>query len=189
MKVLKTIGIWFALNMAIFVICSSLSPLFGNFENFPSFLSFLFAVIFFAGPIIGTVYINRRLERQRDEEDNEDEEERERLFTSYKESLLPSLKNEHLIEFEVAGLTYRPPEAMDRARKLFFGEKVCLVKEPDNLHDERAIKIMTDDDIHIGYVPRFLCTEVSNLMDGDTGIAYVDYINYGRLCPFVHLYI
>lgn len=186
MKVLKTIGIWFALNMAVFLIFSFLSPLFGNFENLPPFLSFLFSVIFFAGPIIGTVYINRRLERQRDKED---EEEKGKLFTSCNENLLPSFKNEHLIEFEVAGLTHRSPEAIDRAGELSYGETVYLVKEPDNPYDEGAIKIMTDDDIHIGYVPRYLCAEVAGLMDGDTGIAHVDYINYGKYCPFVHLYM
>ena len=188
MKILKTIGVWFALSMAASVILTLFSSLFGGPEELPPFFSFLFGIIVFAGPIIGTVYINRRIAQQAEEDEEED---MENLNSSHSDYASASFKEEqpHLVEFEVAGLTYCSPEAIDRAGELFYGEIVYLVKDPTNPYDEGAIKVMTDDDIHIGYVPRYLCTEIADLMGGDTGIAHVDYINYGKYCPFVHLYI
>ena len=50
MKILRTIGIWFALNMAIIFVSVLLSLLFGGIENLPPFFSFLFSIIVFAGP-------------------------------------------------------------------------------------------------------------------------------------------
>ena len=104
-------------------------------------------------------------------------------------SALNSAEENHLIEFEVAGLMHRSSKAIKRAEDLMYEEFVYLVKEPTNPHDKNAIKVITADDIHIGYVPRFLCTDVAELMDGDMDIAYVDYIKYGKHCPFVHLYM
>uniref|UniRef100_A0AB33JED0 HIRAN domain-containing protein n=1 Tax=Prevotella sp. GTC17262 TaxID=3236797 RepID=A0AB33JED0_9BACT len=185
MKVLRTIGIWVALCMAVSIILTLFSYLVGSPEELPPSVCFLFGVMILAGPIMGTVYINRRI-AQREEDDEEDDN---RVSSCINNDSVLFQNNIHSIEFEVAGLTHRSQKAINRAEELADGETVYLIKDPTNPYDENAIKIMTDDDIHIGYVPRFLCTEVAELMDGDTGIAYVDYINYGKYCPFVHLYM
>lgn len=94
-----------------------------------------------------------------------------------------------VLMFEVAGLSYRPKEAQERAEILMSNESVYLEKEPTNPYDSNAIKVYSSDHIHLGYVPKYLCSEILEKMDDDTVIAYVDYVKSGRYCPFVHLYM
>ena len=92
--------------------------------------------------------------------------------------------------FELAGLYYRSKKAKERARELMSNESVFLEKDPTNPHDPNAIRVYSYDDIHLGYVPKYLCSEILEYMDRENAsIAYVDYISYGREdYPFVHLY-
>ncbi len=40
-----------------------------------------------------------------------------------------------------------------------------LVREPENIYDTRAIKVLNQDGLHIGYVPRSKNEVIANLMD------------------------
>ena len=70
------------------------------------------------------------------------EEEREKAGLSY----------QHIF-FVVAGTQYRSDEAIERANGLEFQEKLFLEWEKDNRHDPYAVKVLTDDGYHIGYMP------------------------------------
>ncbi len=102
----------------------------------------------------------------------------------------PTPPVKEVLLFELAGLYYRPKKAKERARKLMSNESVFLEKDPTNPHDPNAIRVYSYDDIHLGYVPKHLCSEILEYMDKENAsIAYVDYISYGREdYPFVHLY-
>lgn len=95
-----------------------------------------------------------------------------------------------VLSFELAGLYYCSKKAKERARELMSNESVFLEKDPTNPHDPNAIRVYSYDDVHLGYVPKDLCSEILEYMDKENAsIAYVDYINYGREdYPFVHLY-
>ena len=102
----------------------------------------------------------------------------------------PTTSVKDVLLFELAGLYYRSEKARKRARELMANESVILEKDLTNPHDPNAIRVYSYDNIHLGYVPRFLCTDVLEYMDKyNSSVAYVDYISYGRNCPFVHLYI
>ena len=45
------------------------------------------------------------------------------------------------------------------------GDVLKLVREPQNRYDPRAIKVLNQDGMHIGYVPRIKNEVISNLMD------------------------
>ena len=102
----------------------------------------------------------------------------------------PTLPERDVFSFRLAGLYYRSDEAQKRARELMSNESVFLEKDPTNPHDPNAIRVYSDDHVHLGYVPRHLCSEILAYMDETNSyVAYVDYIISGLDTPFVHLYI
>lgn len=62
----------------------------------------------------------------------------------------------------IAGVSYRPGAA-DRLAELDDGDVLELEREPDNPHDENAVKVMHDG-FHVGYVPRDLAPEIGKLI-------------------------
>lgn len=44
-------------------------------------------------------------------------------------------------------------------------DKLCLEFESDNVYDRKAIKVLTKDRIHIGYVPSRFCETVGRLIE------------------------
>lgn len=57
------------------------------------------------------------------------------------------------IDFRIAGTQYRSDEAIERANGLELFELLYLEWEKDNPQDPYAIKVLTDDGYHIGYMP------------------------------------
>lgn len=102
----------------------------------------------------------------------------------------PTPPERDVFSFRLAGLYYRSDEAQKRARELMSNESVFLEKDPTNPHDPNAIRVYSDNHVHLGYVPRHLCSEILAYMDETNSyVAYVDYIISGLDTPFVHLYI
>lgn len=62
--------------------------------------------------------------------------------------------NDTLIDFEVKGVFYRDKNAIERAAQLYINEPLILEVEPDNLQDTNAVKVLTEDKVHIGYLPK-----------------------------------
>lgn len=128
--------------------------------------------------------------RRRQLKKRKEVEELNSVATEEDVSSEPTPPVKDVLLFELAGLYYRPKKAKERARELMSKESVFLEKDPTNPHDPNAIRVYSDDYIHLGYVPRYLCSEILEYMDKENAsIAYVDYISYGREdYPFVHLY-
>lgn len=128
--------------------------------------------------------------RRRQLKKRKEVEELNSVATEEDVSSEPTPPVKEVLLFELAGLYYRSKKAKERARELMSKESVFLEKDPTNPHDPNAIRVYSYDYIHLGYVPRYLCSEILEYMDKENAsIAYVDYISYGREdYPFVHLY-
>lgn len=88
------------------------------------------------------------------------EEEPDYLCTIYNYvSVQP--KQYRVIQF--VGIKYRTETDYERYKRLIDGEKVLLVDEYTNPYDKNAVKVMTQDGFHIGYVAREYAEEVSLL--------------------------
>lgn len=55
---------------------------------------------------------------------------------------------------QFVGISHREDSEYERYKNLVDGEKVLLVKEPSNPYDKNAIKVLTQDGYHIGYLAR-----------------------------------
>jgi hypothetical protein len=60
-----------------------------------------------------------------------------------------------IVEFNIAGLSYR--DNIDNYLGEFVG---TLEAEPTNPYDSNAIKILSSDGLHVGYVPKDITAEV-----------------------------
>lgn len=75
--------------------------------------------------------------------------------SGYYVSVWPKDQNTDILEFDIAGMTYR-----DKIM-LYSGESVgTLEAEPDNQYDKNAIKVIAPDGYMVGYVPRDTTTRV-----------------------------
>ena len=45
-------------------------------------------------------------------------------------------------------------DAIKRVSRLFINEPLILEVEPGNLQDMNAVKVLTEDKVHIGYLPK-----------------------------------
>lgn len=70
--------------------------------------------------------------------------------------------------FFVHGLRHYP-EALERAVKLRREEPLCLRAEPENPVDPKAFRILSDDGVLLGYVPRYLCGDIHALQEACAG--------------------
>lgn len=120
--------------------------------------------------------------------------EKERLEKGTDECSSPlhdkGLNEESFIHCQITGINYRSRNEIKRAETLCFGEYLYLEEEPNNSYDSDAIKILTDDDVFIGYIPSYLCSDVKELMKGHPDYdVVVESSSYGSLAPFVDIVI
>lgn len=52
-----------------------------------------------------------------------------------------------------------------KSANLTVNEELKLELEPENKFDSNAIKVLNSNNIHIGYIPRYYCESVINLLD------------------------
>ncbi|WP_123053191.1 HIRAN domain-containing protein [Clostridium sp. JN-1] len=79
-------------------------------------------------------------------------------------------ENEEIIKriFYLAGPRhYIGCEGIDcaKAENLEVGDVLQLVLEPENKFDRNAIKVLNENSIHIGYIPRFYSESIINLLN------------------------
>ena len=79
--------------------------------------------------------------------------------------------------FDVVEMLYRDESSVKRASKVRQGEMLLLVRERNNPKDPNAIRVLTVDGIHIGYVPARRCSDVSSKM-GIVGICWAEQNNF-----------
>lgn len=75
----------------------------------------------------------------------------------------PFAKEIFLIDTHVAGTSHIPVKEIEPT--LANGDSLVLRREPDNLHDEFAILILTESGAKLGYVPRDRNEILARLMD------------------------
>lgn len=77
----------------------------------------------------------------------------------------PFSNNIYLIDAHIAG-TSHVENIKDIEPSLTIDKKLKFLREPNNEYDDRAIKIVDENDNKIGYVPRNKNEILSRLMDG-----------------------
>lgn len=77
--------------------------------------------------------------------------------------LVPFSREITLVECSIAGTSYRPVKAIEPM--LLPGALLVLQREPNNPHDELAIKVLAESGDHIGYIPRAKNEALARLMD------------------------
>lgn len=65
------------------------------------------------------------------------------------------IQNLDYIEFNIAGMSYR-----DNINEYLGEHSGTMEAEPTNPHDANAIKILSEDGHHVGYVPKDMTSEV-----------------------------
>lgn len=66
---------------------------------------------------------------------------------------------DRILEFEIAGLYYRPSHVHDEAGYLNVGDMLDLKLNPSNEYDSYAVKIMTGN-IHLGFIPELYSEDI-----------------------------
>lgn len=64
-----------------------------------------------------------------------------------------------ILEFEIAGLYYRPSHAHDEAGYLNIGDMLDLKLNPSNEYDSYAVKIMSGN-VHLGFIPELYSEDI-----------------------------
>lgn len=79
---------------------------------------------------------------------------------------MPDANGCYIGKFFLHGVQRVGPESRARIERLMPDEELRLVEEPENPHDQRAVRIYTQDSCHVGYVPRYLAYDVRQLSGG-----------------------
>ena len=87
---------------------------------------------------------------------------------------LPFTRQIHLLRTYVAGSGY-VEEIVIRIQALSEGDRLLLVREPENPYDERAILVENLEGEKLGYIPRRKNEVLASLMDAGKSI-------YARVC-------
>ena len=64
------------------------------------------------------------------------------------------------VEFRIAGWQYGPGESM--LSEIRAGETLLLEPEPNNPYDPNAVQILTRSGVKLGYVPRYLTSDLAD---------------------------
>lgn len=86
----------------------------------------------------------------------------------------------------VNGANFRPKETKEIIRTLEVNDTLDLEREPDNLHDEHAIKVLYEG-THIGYIERDVAAFVSPLMRDGQQFTCTIHSFLGDIKPYVVL--
>jgi hypothetical protein len=77
------------------------------------------------------------------------------------------------VKATIVGTKYRSPEAIAVLTRLRPGDRLRLVREPDNPHDPNAVAVYSGT-MHIGYIPRGINRDVADrIMSADSVFAIV----------------
>ncbi|MEA5618854.1 HIRAN domain-containing protein [Cronbergia sp. UHCC 0137] len=80
----------------------------------------------------------------------------------------PDERGRYQLYFFAHGLRYLPESAIERINRFEIGEKLWLAREVQNAHDSQALTLHTEDHYIVGYCPRYLVSEVSQLLTPST---------------------
>jgi hypothetical protein len=72
----------------------------------------------------------------------------------------------------IVGTKYRGPAALGALARLRPGDRLRLVREPDNPHDPDAVAVYSGT-MHIGYIPRGVDRDIADRIMSADGVAAV----------------
>ncbi|GIQ68939.1 HIRAN domain-containing protein [Xylanibacillus composti] len=78
-------------------------------------------------------------------------------------------KNFREFTVNIAGITYENDDGSSRikiAKSCRAGQKLNLVRDPDNPHDKNAVKIMTEDGRQLGFLDASTAAELQATLKG-----------------------
>jgi HIRAN domain len=76
----------------------------------------------------------------------------------------PDSDGRYRFHFFSHGLRHLPPYAIERINRLESGEKLWLAQEFQNSYDSKALILNTEDQQIVGYCPRYLNSEIFELL-------------------------
>lgn len=131
----------------------------------------LFAIILLARWIHVTNKENKAKEEQEKKELQElleqarkEREAKERALKEKHDAIAAEYKDYASMEVEVKGIFARSSRAKDLVPDLDVNDEIKLRKEPTNMYDPFAVKVMYDR-IHLGYVPADDSEFITGLID------------------------
>lgn len=92
-----------------------------------------------------------------------------------------------LSDVTISGTYYRNLDEIFRAEDLQIGEELFLVKEPRNDFDKNALRVMTNDNYHIGYIPKNLCRIFNEALLECEYHVFVSEVRKGSNAPYIHI--
>lgn len=88
------------------------------------------------------------------------------------------------LEFFPRGLRHMPPSTLDTIASLKKGDRLYLVRDIQNSHDEFALLLRTDDPkILIGYVPKYYCPGLVRLLVNSSKNVAVEVLQVNQDAP------
>lgn len=133
---------------------ASLSLMVG-LEPIPIWTLFLYILLTFGGiRILRNLKKNRQLSSKSKSVDNNRQKGNEEKI---------NFNPGEIIETNVAGVTFEGRQEL--ISQLNIGETIKIIREADNQHHSNAIKIVTDNGAHIGYINRELADKIAPIMD------------------------
>lgn len=92
-----------------------------------------------------------------------------------------------LSDISIVGTFYRTSEEISRAENLQIGEEIFLVRDPGNSFDKNAIKVMTKDNYHIGYIPKNLCRMFNDILIECKYRVFVNEVRMAPNAPYIYI--
>ena len=84
--------------------------------------------------------------------------------TSYRKANLKKILE--FLEYDYEYEQYKENGYLEPINSEYYTQKMSLEREPENEHDENAIKVMVGN-IHLGYGPKELARKMAKLLDND----------------------
>lgn len=68
---------------------------------------------------------------------------------------------------DLVGANFRPPESREAVKNLSIGDILPLERDPSNPYDTFAIKVISPEGDHLGFIPKTHNFELASAMDAD----------------------
>ena len=83
--------------------------------------------------------------------------------------------NDHFKQFSVtvAGITFTNVDGSSRSKiaaSCSYGQKLLLIREPNNIHDSNAVKVLTEDERQLGYLSPHDASDVQAPLKGTSNM-------------------
>ena len=151
----------------------------------------IFAIVAFIVFIAAVISGMKEAEKKQAVEKALRKEERKKKQNEENAAKFPKIEyslQDTCIYCDVVGTSYRDSVAIERARNLQNYEPVVLEWEPENVKDIHAVKVLTQDAYHIGYIPANVAIEIYDKLENVLH-SVVNGNSYGYDAPYISIAI